>query len=114
MSRAALILTLLAVWAAPAAVEGPSCTEWLQFTPKDHVIAMASFFEQALPKDLPPSTVSCLQSIVGQIALHSVEICKHDGGDFVTAGTTAIFTAIQYCDRREQGKGKPAPSADAG
>jgi hypothetical protein len=72
---------------------------------------MASFLEQSLPEGLPGPTVACLQSIVGQIALHSVELCKRDGGDFVAAGTTAIFTAIQYCDDREKGKARPAPDA---
>jgi len=75
---------------------------------------MASFLEQSLPEGLPHSTVACLQSIVGQIALHSVELCKRDGGEFVPAGTTAIFTAIQYCGEREKRKAKPAPDPDAG
>ena len=114
MRRAVVFLALLAMWAVPATAESLSCAEWLQFSPKEHVVAMAAFLEQALPKGLPDSTVSCLQSIVGQIALHSVELCKRDGGDFVPAGTTAIYTAIQYCDEREKRKSKPVPSADAG
>ncbi len=114
MSRPALIVTLFVIWAAPANAEGTSCAKWLQFSPQEHVVAMASFLKQSLPKDLPQSTIACLQSIIGQIALQSVELCKRDGGEFVPAGTTAVFTAIQYCDERNKGNTKPSPGADAG
>jgi hypothetical protein len=99
MSKGGLILLLSLSWSSPASA-GPTCAEWLRFSDAERKAGMAALLEQSLPKGLPPSTVTCLQSIQGQIADHSSELCKRDGGDFVPSATTAIATAIEYCQTR--------------
>ena len=83
----------------PAFAE-PTCDEWLRFSPSDQSAAMRTFIDKAVPKAVPPSTIDCLRSINDEIALHATMLCKHDGGDFIPSATTAIVTAIQYCQSR--------------
>jgi hypothetical protein len=87
------------LWSAPA-LAGPTCDEWLAFSPADQVVAMRAFIGQSVPQSVPEATVACLRSIDAQIALHATELCKRDGGDFIPAASTAITTAIEYCQTR--------------
>jgi hypothetical protein len=96
-SMSVLVATMLG---SASALAGPTCDEWLAFSPDDQVVAMRAFIEQAVPQSVPQATVACLRSIEAQIALHATEVCKRDGGDFVPAASTAITTAIEYCKTR--------------
>jgi hypothetical protein len=98
LARVSILLGTM-LCAGPA-LAGPTCDEWLAFSPADQATAMRAFIQQAVPKSVPQATVSCLHSIEPQIALHATELCKRDGGDFIPAASTAITTAIEYCQSR--------------
>ena len=100
VARAVFLLSLSLCGPGAASANNPPCEEWLRFSQADRIIAMRAFLNVSVPTDLPTSTLSGLRSIDYQIADHATDLCKRDGGSFTATATTAIATAIEYCQTR--------------
>ncbi|MFI5314617.1 MAG: hypothetical protein ACHQ6T_02870 [Myxococcota bacterium] len=111
-SSAVAVLLLSGAWTsgcasksapAPAPVSQPpqaSCDDWLRFPEEERVKGMRMLVERSVPPSVPQTTKECLSSISDGIADHATELCKRDGGAFIPSASTAIKTAIEYCETR--------------
>jgi hypothetical protein len=95
-----IVALAAAVWPGAALGAGSSCAEWLAFSRAERIAAMNAFLHRSMPSSVAVTTLDCLRSIQHQIADHATDLCKRDGGDFVPSASTAIATAIEYCEKR--------------
>jgi len=98
--RRLLTLIALSQMSSGANAASSTCEEWSKFSPADQVTVIRELLKSSLPGSLPPTTVLCLQSMEADIALHTTELCKRDGGPFVPSASKAITTAIEHCQSK--------------
>jgi hypothetical protein len=65
--------------------------------PKDRFVVIGSALEQHVGRPESSKLAACLWSIYEQIADHTTEICRRDGGAYGPAARVALDSAIDFC-----------------
>jgi hypothetical protein len=99
---AALALACSSQAPAPSSGSGAttSCAQWQKFSREQQTYAMSQFVARSLPPSLTDKARACMNGITDQIADHATGLCKRDGGDLSPAATTAISTALDFCQQK--------------
>ena len=98
--RSLVILLCLGCAGPVAGVDDQSCDYWIQLSNEARFLVIGNALEGAVGAPNSSLEASCLWGISEQIADHSVEICRLDGGRHLPATTRALETAVEYCETR--------------